>query len=72
MKMQIATELYTLSKTMMDLSRKMEAHWPDKAKEMMGAAKIAHGWYLGIPPRITTLFTRRPADLHNRKKHYNT
>jgi len=52
MKMQIATELYALSKTMMDLSRKMEAHWPDKTKEMMGAAKIAHGWYLGIIEEI--------------------
>lgn len=47
-KAQIAHDLHKLMEQMRDIAVRMEPDWPNKAKEMRGAAEIAEDWRQGI------------------------
>ena len=51
-KLEIADRVLSIAIAMGDISLEMRRYWPEKAREMMGAAEIAQGWANGIYAEI--------------------
>ena len=51
-KSEIADSILSMALTMEDISLEMRPYWPEKARELMGAAEIARDWANGIYAEI--------------------